>query len=560
MEDDPIYSNLNTMECGGTKNSNTSNGSSNSSSHQGSSSTNVPSGATRIGSYPTDHDRISAILQKHHRPSPASTATSGHGTDSTVTTHGISTIASILGNPSSRDPSSGVGSGRLTNVHKDFMQSLNDKLSIPVSQRMSPKLTKRRSMSVGEHEWDSDSGIVTLERDRDSVGDRSNPNSATSSISSNSNPLQQSLMRLMSSSLSTNSSSNSRPSSATSHQPFVSMSSSTGMETYTAFTITSTSGANTAPIVSSSHPLSSHSHTGAIDSSPSMSTSSASPSMNVGGGSRMIQMVDPTTEIAKAAADIAKKRIQRETEGSRSQSSSYTPITSTDAPSSDQHNQSSHQGTYSATPVKVVYSPTHQPSIQPSIIDGQGEQIDELSGRNYRPLPPTNQRPGSGGQRNVSSPGHQLKMAASLVVINASNRQQQFAATHHPSLDIKVPSDASIHSSYGHSIHNGSIVSMKRGSLPAVMHRPSAGQVLSEAIGSFENAITSRVNNWLSTASGLSSRSGSIDLATNLSNNLSNCKETLMDQIKKGIQLRKTPGSSPVPISDSQPSSPGSRD
>ena len=523
--EDPIYCNLDSSEIG----SKISDRSSNPSKQESS----VSSSHGKVGSYPTDPDRITAILQKHHRPTPGTSTTNS----------GINTLASILCNPESRssDTSSGdgslphppqssssfiTGSGpghgphRLNSVHKDFMQSLNDKLSIPVSQRMSPKLTKRRSMSVGEHEWDSDSGIVTLERDRDSVGDRSNPNSATSSISSNSNPLQQSLLRLMSSSMSTSSTSSSRPSSATSfsHRAVTSMSSSTG-ETYTAFSITSGNNGSAVPTSATPcHPL-------AVKSTSS--TSSVNPGNN--GTNQSRNQVDPTTEIAKAAADIAKRRLVKAAVVTSEGGHQSTPPPMTSTPVS--HPSGSHpQDTYSATPVRVEYSPTHQPSnMTPSIINSQ---VNE-SGKSYRPLPvpPPNKRPIDG--------------TSSVVVINASSRQQQFAATHHPSLDIRIPSDASIHNNHGqasvHPTSNGSIVSMKRGSLPAVIHRQSAGQVLSEAIGSFENAISARVNNWLSNAS---SRSGSVDLTSNLATNLSNCKETLMDQIKKGIQLKKVPDTS----------------
>ena len=82
---------------------------------------------------------------------------------------------------------------RITNVHREFLQTLNDKLANSPQQRLSPRLTKRRSLSVGEHDWDSDSGIIP--------GSTSSC-SATSSINSNNSAhtlsLQQSLLRLMS--------------------------------------------------------------------------------------------------------------------------------------------------------------------------------------------------------------------------------------------------------------------------------------------------------------------------------------------------------------------------
>lgn len=273
-------------------------------------------------------------------------------------------------------------------------------------------------------------------------------------------------------------------------------------------------------------------------------------------------MVDSTMEIAKAAADIAKRRIQKDSEGG---GNNNTSMASNNITSTQTSHQSSHQDTYSATPARVEYSPTHQPQPsnhpqqQTSNINANAIANESGSRSSYRPLPaPPNKQ-----QQQRSGNNVQVKNNSSVVVINASSRHQQFAATHHPSLDIKVPSDASIHNnqvSNCHQTSNGSVLmSTKRGSLPALMvHRPSAGQVFSEAIGSFENAITSRVNNWLSTASGqiAGSRSGSVDMMTsNIAANLSNCKETLMDQIKKGIQLRKVPGS---PVTDSP--SPGHGD
>ena len=93
---------------------------------------------------------------------------------------------------------------RITNVHREFLQTLNETLANSPQQRLSPRLTKRRSLSVGEHEWDSDSGIIP--------GSTGSSCSATSSINSNNSAqtmsLQQSLFRLMGAS--------SRPSSASS--------------------------------------------------------------------------------------------------------------------------------------------------------------------------------------------------------------------------------------------------------------------------------------------------------------------------------------------------------
>ena len=85
---------------------------------------------------------------------------------------------------------------RLASVHRDFLQTLNETLSQNRDTRLSPRLTKRRSMSVGDHDWDSDrdSGIVANSL-------TSSGSSATSSINSNNSTqtmsLQQSLMRLM---------------------------------------------------------------------------------------------------------------------------------------------------------------------------------------------------------------------------------------------------------------------------------------------------------------------------------------------------------------------------
>lgn len=94
---------------------------------------------------------------------------------------------------------------RITNVHREFLQTLNDKLANSPQQRLSPRLTKRRSLSVGEQDWDSDSGIIP--------GSTGSSCSATSSINSHNSAqtlsLQQSLLRLMGAS-------SSRPSSATS--------------------------------------------------------------------------------------------------------------------------------------------------------------------------------------------------------------------------------------------------------------------------------------------------------------------------------------------------------
>ncbi|KAI1285248.1 hypothetical protein HDE_12026 [Halotydeus destructor] len=78
---------------------------------------------------------------------------------------------------------------RLSNIHRDFLQTLNAKLAVPHEQRMSPRLIKRRSMSVGEHDWDSDSGIAT--------GSTCSATSSISSHQSQQHSLRFSLMRLM---------------------------------------------------------------------------------------------------------------------------------------------------------------------------------------------------------------------------------------------------------------------------------------------------------------------------------------------------------------------------
>lgn len=84
---------------------------------------------------------------------------------------------------------------RITSVRKEFLESLNEKLAVH-QERMSPRLVKRRSMSVGEQDWDSDSGITNVSSTTGSSGSAtSSINSATSAAQTLS--LQQSLMRLM---------------------------------------------------------------------------------------------------------------------------------------------------------------------------------------------------------------------------------------------------------------------------------------------------------------------------------------------------------------------------
>jgi len=85
---------------------------------------------------------------------------------------------------------------RITSVRKEFLESLNEKLAVHQQERMSPRLVKRRSMSVGEQDWDSDSGITNVSSTTGSSGSAtSSINSATSAAQTLS--LQQSLMRLM---------------------------------------------------------------------------------------------------------------------------------------------------------------------------------------------------------------------------------------------------------------------------------------------------------------------------------------------------------------------------
>lgn len=118
-------------------------------------------------------------------PPPEAYAEDGTSTAAPATSSNSTSAASSL----QRDASQNSHSyNRISNIHRDFLQTLNTKLAISHQQRLSPRVVKRRSMSVGEHDWDSDSGIVS-----------NSSCSTTSSISSNSQPnsLQQSLMRLM---------------------------------------------------------------------------------------------------------------------------------------------------------------------------------------------------------------------------------------------------------------------------------------------------------------------------------------------------------------------------
>lgn len=95
---------------------------------------------------------------------------------------------------------------RISNIHSDFLQTLNAKLSVPQQNRMSPRLLNRRSMSLPqeEHDWDSDSGIVT--------------GSSSTASSAQSQSIQQALMRLMNGRHSRSSSSSSSSVSSSSHR------------------------------------------------------------------------------------------------------------------------------------------------------------------------------------------------------------------------------------------------------------------------------------------------------------------------------------------------------
>lgn len=53
------------------------------------------------------------------------------------------------------------GHKSISKLRKEFLQTLNEKLSNPLNQRMSPNLGKRHSISNSEQEWDSDSSLAT---------------------------------------------------------------------------------------------------------------------------------------------------------------------------------------------------------------------------------------------------------------------------------------------------------------------------------------------------------------------------------------------------------------
>ncbi|XP_015794201.1 uncharacterized protein DDB_G0283357-like [Tetranychus urticae] len=87
---------------------------------------------------------------------------------------------------------------------REFLQTLNAKLSVFQNQRLSPKLAKRRSMSLphSDQEWDSDSGIT-------SQSTSSNKSSPRGSTSSHSESFAQSLVKRLSAYGGRNSNSNS---------------------------------------------------------------------------------------------------------------------------------------------------------------------------------------------------------------------------------------------------------------------------------------------------------------------------------------------------------------
>lgn len=140
----------------------------------------------------------------HFDSSNISGATISHGLEDCTSSSGASLISTSTIKPTTERPtgsSSTTTTGqrtynRLTNVHRDFLQTLNDTLSQNRGTQLSPRLTKRRSMSVGEHDWDSDrdSGIVPNSA---SLASSSGSSSINSSNSAQTLSLQQSLMRLM---------------------------------------------------------------------------------------------------------------------------------------------------------------------------------------------------------------------------------------------------------------------------------------------------------------------------------------------------------------------------
>lgn len=341
---------------------------------------------------------------------------------------------------------------RLSNVSDQFLQTLNTKLAVSQQQRMSPRLIKRRSMSVGEHEFtggsDSDSGIY-LPGALTSTSGSPGSTSATSSINSTGSSLQQSFMRLMgaaSSALTT----------STATQPSFASSLSARL----------------------SHRF----------NSPDVSRR-----MSFGKTSS-----DLASEVAKAAASMAASKARKfecqddqlPSTASSASSSMLTGIVNHDSMAL----QSSHcTSVYSALPAKVAYSPLQSP-------------VKESSACSVFT---------AAASSPVTNFTHSTGSPVAAMTVNATSS---------PSSSLLSPTTII---NTCNAVNNG-----KRGSLPVdsntrrqlYQSQPrhnSTGSVLSNvtgALGSFENAITSKVTTWFTG------------------------HETLMEQIRNGNhQLKKVP-------------------
>lgn len=370
---------------------------------------------------------------------------------------------------------------KLSNIHRDFLQTLNSKLAIPQQQRMSPRMVKRRSMSVSEHEsdeWaDSDSGIV--------AGSAcSTTSSSSSSHSQQHNSLQQSLMRLMGHSV------NSGPSSLSSSRR---ESPDPTRKSYTAFTLAS------------------------------YDRESLSQSLNA----RLKPNTVQQSEVAKAAATVALafQRKQSVPDASSNFKSNLCTATSNEQeshinPVTDCGKVNTNEPVYqqiAPPPLPPPQPPPKPPQqIYESVQHLQRQANQRRSSQPIMGLKLSSVRQQI-NQQLQTPPSSENSKTSFLACLDAKLSQQNiYQNPHSPSMQKRasLPTDF---------IKKDDICMQQSGGRSGVRNH-TARSVLSCAIETFETAIANRVHNWLTGR-------GSVDVVS--------CRENLMDQIRQGKELKK---------------------
>ncbi|XP_074593666.1 uncharacterized protein LOC141849300 isoform X3 [Brevipalpus obovatus] len=422
------------------------------------------------------------------------------------------------------------GHNRITNMRKEFLQTLNEKLSVPQNQRMSPKLVKRRSISLSnsDQEWDSDSASTSSHM-------QNKPYRHLTSTSSqhHTETLAQSLVRRLS----------------------------------------GQGGGSSSSSSSSTFSFRRHSKTGSDCGSSNQqqqqqkrATSSTESQIrnefdNSSNSSLSRALMNPSQQVSQVAKAAATEAIRRKKSLSECSSTSSTSEQSMSRSMGDPINQIDYKNDYSQLSQSyqsAYYSENernsyyHKDANQPSSPISQSctSTPKNHSRRSSQPsmgvtLSTNRQQqiyynqPSSRDSKDSNFSTDDPYSTTDLITNIGNSSQNKTLETRESVSRHNLISNENSAGSIGESIYaekiheienkqNKALRPSNSNPLSFETHHPTKNQSSGGNIGAIENAIAARVQNWLA------SRASTREMT-----DLISCRETLMDQIRKGKQLRK---------------------